>query len=828
MQIRRAAASVVVAGVALAATVSGVPAGAQEPFEPGPPQAPFLCTTLYQGLGQPIVDNQDRRGTPVYPESAPDVPDMTQDPVGWSEQCQAEPRTIFRYRNTAGDLIDIPTGVTAVPADAMLLPVDDLLAADEMSLGDATEVPYLIATELGTLPGTRFIYAITMLVDPVVLDPASAADPIPRWNRRLVFSFSGGVGIGHSQGGISTGDSTLDEALRLGDAVLYTTGNRTSTHYDLLLAGRTAVEAKGLFVDRYGEPLYTVGIGGSGGGIQQYVFAQNHPDLLDALIPQYSYPDMTTQTINVGDCELLAHYMDELDADNERWQDWDNRELLEGQNTLQGFESDWQELTDAPGSTECIEGWRGSTPLAMNPTFGLAAEMDQVVLPYVGEILARQAAGEPAYPEDFPDLGRLLRTHEDPEQWVDWTHWQDVVDVYGVDDESGYANVPWDNVGVQYGLRSVAQGLITPEEFLDVNARVGTWAEPEDNVPESCGLVEAMIGAELRFFAQQIGICEGDELDEHSARQMIFSEDATEPAPRREGDVEAITAAIESGLLFSGEVPEDVPVLDARHYLEDQLDMHNAHQSFVVRERLRRAGSNLDNHVIWFLDARPEEDDEATSALFTEGFRLMDEWVLAIQAGSDERPTDAVDRCFETDGTEIARGEGVWDGAVELVLSGEGDWSDEAPAEVDGVEVGACAAAFPLHSTSRIIAGGPITADVYKCQLQPVADAVDAGLYGEWAPSGDEVEQLEAIFPDGVCDYTQLGVGDPRTFAAPGQEGEGDDDGGGDGSESSSGDSDSGAVLVALIAALVVAALVGLSMLGKGGSGDADGGAAHR
>jgi hypothetical protein len=247
-----------------------------------------------------------------------------------------------------------------------------------------------------------------------------------------------------------------------------------------------------------------------------------------------------------------------------------------------------------------------------------------------------------------------------------------------------------------------------------------------------------------------------------------------------------------------------------------------------VRERIRRAGGNLDNHVVWFLDARPEEDDEATSELFTEGFRMMDEWVLAIQDGSDERPEGAVDRCMATDGTEIASGEGVWDGAVELVLSGEGDWSDEAPAEVDDVEVGECAAAFPLHSTSRIIAGGPITADVYKCELQPVADAVDAGLYGEWSPSDDEVEQLEAIFPDGVCDFTELGVGDPRTFAAPGQDSEdGEAETSGDGSD---GDDASGA-LYALIGAFVVAAVVGLSMLGadkaKASDKGADGGDGH-
>ena len=61
------------------------------------------------------------------------------------------------------------------------------------------------------------------------------------------------------------------------------------------------------FVETHGIPLYTVGVGGSGGANQQHIYAQNHPGLLDAAIPQYSYSDMVTQTIHVGDCELLEH-----------------------------------------------------------------------------------------------------------------------------------------------------------------------------------------------------------------------------------------------------------------------------------------------------------------------------------------------------------------------------------------------------------------------------------------------------------------------------------------------------------------------------------------
>jgi len=775
---------VAVGGAAAAPERAGAPTSTAAPAagDPGAPQSPFLCTTEFNGLGQPIVDNQVKKGTPVYPLTPDGQPDRAQDPIGWSERCQANEITEYRYRSTDGSLKSLPPGAAALPDDIVMLDVSTLLGADQMSLDGASQIPYLVRYQRGTLPDNRFLYAIAMLA-PFEEYLAASADPAaPRstdhWNGRLLFSFSGGVGIGHSQGDISTGAATQHEAMRLGHAVVFSSGTRTSTHYNLMLGGRTAVELKARFVDQYGDPTYTVGIGGSGGGIQQYVYGQNHPGLLDAAIPQYSYPDMTTQTINVGDCELLEHYMDVLDADNPRWQDWDNRQILQGQNTIEGFTSDWQARTGDTGSSECIEGWRGATPLALNPTFGLAVDMEDAIDPYLPELIAKLGTGSPLYPDDFPDMGRLLRTHEDRSQWVDWTHWDDVVEVYGVDPESGYARVPWDNVGVQYGLRAVADGTITPQEFLDLNAKIGSWKEAEDNVAESCGMVKAMAGDEIALLGSFIGLCSGDELDQYSSRQMNFSTDPAAPAPRRSADVAAITAAFESGLVFDGSMPREIPIIDARHYLEDQLDMHNVHQSFVIRERIRRAEGDADNQLIWFLDARPDEDSGATDRLFDLGFRVIDEWVLNIQATpgisvADAKPSGAVDRCWTTDGTEIASGDDVWSGANELVTTGAGAWTTAAPSEVDGVPVGACSAYFPMHSTSRVVAGGPITNDVYKCHTKSVAQSIADGDYGVWEPTEEEQAHLEAIHPQGVCDYSQRSVGYPGepvppTVPAPG------------------------------------------------------------
>ena len=107
------------------------------------------------------------------------------------------------------------------------------------------------------------------------------------------------------------------------------------------------------------------------------------------------------------------------------------------------------------------------------------------------------------------------------------------------------------------------------------------------------------------------------------------------------------------------------------------------------------------------------------------------------------KPPRAVDRCFATNGTEIAAGDGVWDGALD----------NEPP--------GACTAVFPLYSNSRRVAGGPPEGGIFKCGLQSVGAAISAGVYGSWVPSPSEEARLEQIFPQGVCDWSLPDVGRP-------------------------------------------------------------------
>ena len=55
-------------------------------------------------------------------------------------------------------------------------------------------------------------------------------------------------------------------------------------------------------------------------------------------MPVYSYPDMVTQTIHVGDCELVERWLDSkvLADPLSMWRTWVNRTLIEGLEHLVG------------------------------------------------------------------------------------------------------------------------------------------------------------------------------------------------------------------------------------------------------------------------------------------------------------------------------------------------------------------------------------------------------------------------------------------------------------------------------------------------------------
>ncbi len=661
------------------------------PMWSGPQQTPFVCTTIQSAVArQPKVDSASPPGYRVT--------DAQGNLLGYSRSCSIDTFVAYHYRNTAGALVPMPADGSR-PADI-----------STVTLADGRTVDFVIRREVGSI--NRFLYSIAMLA-PADEDRAPTAAPdTSLWNGKLLYWFQGGVAIGHTQGTVHGGSVNLD-ILGQGYAIVHSSGNNTGTHYNLQLAGETAMMTKERFIERYGVPEYTVGLGGSGGAIQQYVIAQNQPGILDALLPVQSYPDMVTQTIHVGDCELLEHYMDATDRTNAKWRVTKNRSWLVGFNAEEnppgGVNARVNDAlaplkaalgySTAVGSTECIPGWRGLSPLAMNPRYG-------------------QAPNAQFY-EPQADIAAIR-----------WTHYDDLRNIYGVD-ATGAARPTWDNVGVMYGLQSMRAGHISGEEFTHLNFSVGGWKHPSQMAQETFPFFGTG-AAEIQKALTIPGY-----FDPWSRKNMNPSPAPGLPAPRTEGDFMAQRAAYTSGHVFGGTLER--PTIDHRQYMERELDMHNSHQSFAARKRVIDRMGASDAMVIWFTDTVPGTPKASNTF---DAITVMDQWVANMRANPHRsiranRPPKAIDSCFDVQGKLIYAGDDAWHGIL-----------DVKPA-------GPCTQRFPIHQTARIVAGAPLEGDMYRCALKAVDQAVTDGTFSPWMPSADQISRLKLVFPSGVCDYSR-------------------------------------------------------------------------
>src|SRR5439155_11571743 len=65
------------------------------------------------------------------------------------------------------------------------------------------------------------------------------------------------------------------------------------------------------------------------------------------------------------------------------------------------------------------------------------------------------------------------------------------------------------------------------------------------------------------------------------------------------------------------------------------------------------------------------------------------------------------------------------------------------------------------HASPRQVAGGPLEENILKCELKPLNSA-------DYAPvvfSSAQLARLHATFPDGVCDWSEKGVGQQRAVS---------------------------------------------------------------
>ncbi|MEX2131055.1 MAG: DUF6351 family protein [Pseudohongiellaceae bacterium] len=542
--------------------------------------------------------------------------------------CSATTRVSWYYKSSTaeGDFKPLENPLAALPAD---------LASTTITTG--ATVPYIVRVEAGTI--NRAVYRIAVLDNLQDNNGNNGSEwrPDAGWNGRLEFSFGGGCGTNYTQG-VRTDQSVLDDrALSRGYAHALSSMNVMGHRCNDVLSAETLMMIKEHFIENYGEPVWTVGNGGSGGAIQQLLITQNYPGLLDGLMPSLSFADSFSLRPGVADCRLLMRYFESSDL---AWDD-SKREAVEGYST--GTCGAWdRSLIDViVADTGC----------------GIAAEL-------------------------------VYNAQTNP-KGARCTIYDTNIASIGADPATGYGWQALDNVGLQYGLKALNAGVISKAEFIDLNSRIGG-----------------------------------------------YDHDGKLHGERTVAQLEGLRAIYHSGRVNqAGGGLGSVPILQFRSYLDDQANIHDRFRDFQIRARIEKANGRSDNQVIWVYSPQTEGYGNMVGDLALD---TMAQWL--DQLAADQSSDPAIERIVRA--KPAAAQDGCW--------NIEGARIDEV-ATFDGA--GRCNEVFPNHINPRLAAGATLADDAVKCALKPVNPADYSVEF-----SAEEMSALSAIFPEGVCDYSQLGV----------------------------------------------------------------------
>jgi hypothetical protein len=471
---------------------------------------------------------------------------------------------------------------------------------------DGRSVPFIIREERGSMD--RGMYAIAVLADPA--QPWDRWAPYEGWNGKVLWPFGEDSRTLHVQ---VAPDSVQDiNALSNGFLVAMNSLNRHGNNTNDNVSAEAMMMLKEHIIENYGDIRHVIGQGCSGGGIQQYQISAMYPGLIDGLIPSCSFPDTLTVLVEATDCRLLENYFSQ--SSTPLWADPAQRAAVMGK------------------AADGCKIWDITYANLINPSHrdncGLPAE--QVYDPMTNP------KGTRCTIQDYQAA------------------------VYGLRDVDGFANRPYDNVGVQYGLVPLLAGQITPEQFVDLNVAIG-----------------------------------GLDIDARPITQ------------RSEADPVALVAAYRGSQVADARQWATVPIIDIRGH--STIEWHQDYNSYQARARLDAANGNHDNQVIWTgalpmaadpaLVCATNMFDAAHGACTANPLLAMDQWLTRIAADNSgaslaervrsNRPADIKDACW-------VAGQRIDDPV-------------------------ACAEAYPYYGQPRNAAGEDLAADNLKCHLKPLS-----------------------------------------------------------------------------------------------------------
>ncbi|NUZ05815.1 DUF6351 family protein [Piscinibacter koreensis] len=603
--------------------------------------------------------------------------------------------------NIGATATTVPAAPTA-PANGCFKPYTGGTPADiATTTTDAgVTVPFIVRVERGSI--NRGIYDIAVLTNPT--QPWTAVSPQNTWNGKVYYTFGASTGQPRRQVRPATNWTSAEDQLKRGYLVATNSMTDSSRNSNRVMMSETVMMMKEHITDTYGPIKYTLGTGCSGGSINSNMNASINPGLLDGIVTSCTYPDSETTTLEVGDCVVLVEAYQKSQMLNL----WTGLGLTQDQiNTRKGA------INGHPDQTAC-HGWYNA--FGSNGRAGLFQQR-LVSNNVTGAItqattfsnnceLPNSAVYDPANPVATANLPRC-------------NAWSWAESIWGRVAGSPAARDTRDNVGVQYGLKALRDGAITPEEFVTLNEIAG-------------------------------GI----------------DRDSTPRNARTAADPEALDVAYRSGIVASGKQLAKTAIIDLRGWDDSNIaanlppgqtpgtiPIHHQWYSWAIRDRITRDAGDAQNQALWRF---ARTGLAAPGTLGTDAFLSMDAWLTALKANTSNATLEQKVRAARP-------------------LSGARDTRDFCLLPEDATQsnkvydMAACDAnRFLKPSLSpRQVAGGPRAEDVLKCQLKPLVQSDYAGITFTTA----QFTRLQAVFPSGVCDWSKPGVGQqvavsPLTFKA--------------------------------------------------------------
>ncbi|MDB5998590.1 MAG: hypothetical protein JWP52_289 [Rhizobacter sp.] len=533
-------------------------------------------------------------------------------------------------------------------ADPKVKPAD--VASVTNNLGRT--VNYIVRVETGTI--NRSIYQLAILHDPSVDADAGPLAPPAGWNKKLIYPLGGGCQNGwYTQGAAIV--SPLDDAYLVpGYGVATATLNTFGNNCNDLLAAETILMVKERFVKNYGVPTFTIGTGSSGGSYQSNQTADNYPGTFDGIVTGSSFPDPTTGFVGLADSRLLDVYLNVLRA---------------GQYTdvQQKAISGYIQLNETAFLSD-RSGTSSHSSRRMDPTFFFPDGVDVGVGPTFryDPVLNPTGARGDVYDHVVNVYGRIPGTPG-----------------------AGFAQRPQDNVGVQYGLKAYNDGVITFDQFADLNDKIGGVDIDFKSIPAR---TVGYTGAIHRAYAGGRILFGGNGL-------------ATTPVITRVGPGDATVGG----------------------------NIHLKFWSFAIRERLIKANGNANNHVIVGMLAPMD-------VLIDQ----MDRWLTAIVKDTStktkaekvaaDKPADAVDACWTPAGVKIVE---------PATLTGTGQCNTLEPAGVaPNIVAGAPLSSDVIKCQLKPVTATDYTGGLTAPQMTRLTAIFPQGTC-DWSKPG--VEQVKAV-----------------------------------------------------------------------------------